>query len=41
MKKRYQLPARKARKMFTRTAGPSSVHVKNLFGSPMRGGIRL
>lgn len=39
MSKRYKLPAKSSRKMFTRTA--KSVHGKNVSGMPMRGGIRL
>lgn len=39
MAKRYKLPGKSSRKMFTRTA--QRTHGKNMLGTPMRGGIRL
>lgn len=39
MSKRYKLPNRSSKKLFTRTA--QRVHGKNVSGMPMRGGIRL
>lgn len=38
MKKRYKIPAKKSKRMFTKSA--KRVHVKNSL-NPMRGGIRL
>lgn len=37
--KRYEIPKKSSKKLFTATA--SKPHAKNLFGAPMRGGIRL
>lgn len=37
--RRYKMPLRKSRKMFTRHA--VRPHPKNLVAGPMRGGIRL
>ena len=39
MAKRYKLPQRSSRKLFTRTA--QRIHGKNMLGTPMRGGTRL
>lgn len=38
-KNRKKIPAKKSKKLFTKTA--KRVHVKNNLGMPMRGGIRL
>lgn len=38
MKKRFKLSRKGSRKSFTRHA---KTHRRNLFGSPMRGGIRM
>lgn len=39
MKKRQKMPARKSKKLFTKTA--SKTNVKNIRNIPMRGGIRM
>ena len=39
MAKRQKMGKRRSRRLFTRTA--VKVHPKNMWGAPMRGGIRL
>lgn len=42
MAKRFKMQKRSSKKLFSRTAGNSRVHPKNMLATvPMRGGIRL
>lgn len=41
MSRRGRIQNKRSRKVFSRTAGPGSVHPKNALAGPMRGGIRL
>lgn len=38
MAKRHKIPNRQSQRSFSRHARP---HIKNMLGTPMRGGIRL
>lgn len=39
--RRGRISNKRGRRVFSRTAGPASVHPKNAIAGPMRGGIRL
>lgn len=41
MRKRFPLKRGTSKRIFRKTAGAYSVHPRNLFGAPMRGGVRL